>query len=252
LKDALPLDDPSVDALDQPTRAYLSWQWEQRAAAELKVASMFAVLSRELIEAGAAKAVVTTAARAVGDEVRHAEICRSLAERYGGRDVPWPRPGRTPAPLHRPAPRALRPTLHVVAMGCINETIASAWLEASLRAAVAPLPRAALRELMSDDVQHARLGWAHLASPEVGAQVRGEVARWLPALFQAAAAPWVRDWACFGPGVPSHGVPSGKATRDVVVSTVHDVVLPGFEALGVDTHHARAWVAKHLDAVHVA
>jgi len=36
-----------------------------------------------------------------------------------------------PMPLHARARASLRPTLRAVAMGCINETIASCWLEAS-------------------------------------------------------------------------------------------------------------------------
>jgi hypothetical protein len=246
-RERLPLDDPGVDALDAKTREYLSWQWEMRATAELRMASIFAVVARELFETGAHPAVLSVAARAVGDEVRHAEVCRLLAERYGGRQVAWPTPGRTPMPLHRTAPRRLRPTLHVTAMGCINETIANAWLERSFHDATSPLARAAVRELMADDVYHARLGWAHLASPQVTAKVRAEIAGWLPRVLDAAALPWLRDAKRFGEGVPEHGVPSGATTREVVRSTVHAVILPGFEALGVETRLARDWSAQHLD-----
>jgi hypothetical protein len=243
----LPLDDPGVDELDEKTRRFLSWQWEKRATAELRVASIFAVVARELFETGAHPAVLSVASRAVGDEVRHAELCRVLAGRYGGRNVPWPTPGRTPMPLHGTAPRRLRPTLHVTAMGCINETIASAWLERSFRDATSTLARAAVRELMADDVYHARLGWAHLASPQVTAEVRAEIAAWLPRLLEAAALPWLRDAKRFGAGVPEHGVPSGATTREVVASTVRTVVLPGFEALGVETRPGSEWTARHLE-----
>ena len=71
--------------------------------------------------------------------------------------------GPSPMPQLARAPLALRPTLHTLAMGCINETIASAWLEASLRDATLPLARRVIRELIADDIHHARMGWAHLA-----------------------------------------------------------------------------------------
>jgi hypothetical protein len=96
----LPFDDPSVDALDEGTRRLVARQWEGRATAELRVAAVFAVLARELFETGADPPVIEICARAVSDEVRHAEICRLLAERYAGRAIAWPPPGRTPMPSH--------------------------------------------------------------------------------------------------------------------------------------------------------
>ena len=237
----LPLHDSSIEDLDPDTRQRIARQWELRSAAELRVASVFAVLARELFETGADPPVLQICARAVSDEVRHAEICQVLAGRYAGREIAWPPPGPVPMPFHARAPARLRPTLRATAMGCINETIASAWLEASLEHASAPLARAALRELMADDVHHARLGWAHLASARVTREVRAEVAAWLPRLLQTAALPWLKDARVYSEGMPSHGIPSAETTRAVVVRTLHEVVLPGFDALDVATAPARAW-----------
>jgi hypothetical protein len=242
----LPLDDPSVDALDVATRQALSLHWEARATSELRVASIFAVLARELFETGADAPVMTICARAVSDEVRHAEICRLLAERYGDRDVSWPSPGPVPMPLHGTAPERLRPTLRAVAMGCINETIASAWLDACLKDATSPLARAAIRELIADDVHHARLGWAHLGSSRVTAQTRTEIAAWLPRLLHTAALPWIAIAGDLPDGVPAHGVPKAATTRATVEAAVRSVILPGFEALGVSIGPARTWVDEHL------
>ncbi len=243
----LPLEDESVDRLDPKVRHLLARHWRDRATAELGVASVFAVIARELLETGADPAVLRIAARAVSDEVRHADICRLLSERYAGESVPWPAPAPAPLPVHAPAHELLRPTLHVVAMGCINETIASAWLERCQQDTTAPLPRAAIRELLADDVHHARLGWAHLASSFVPADVRPKIAAWLPRLLEAAAWPWIGDEN--GPpevGVPEHGYPSGQTTRDVVAATVRDVILVGFAQLGVETAPARAWYMERF------
>lgn len=240
----LPLDDTSIDALDPSTRAIVARQWQGRAKAELRVASVFAVLARELFETGADPAVLQICARAVSDEVRHAEICRLVAERYADRPIPWPPPGPVPMPSHARAPDALRPTLRATAMGCINETIACAWLEASLKDATSPLARAAIRELMADDVHHARLGWAHLASSRVTPQIRAQVAAWLPRLLRTAALPWVKKAEGYGEGLPAHGHPSSHTTRAVVVQTLAEVVLPGLDRLGVATGPARAWIEE--------
>ena len=240
-------DDPSIDALEPALRERLGRQWASRATAELRVASIFATLSAGLLESGADPAVLGIAARAVSDEVRHAEICRRLAERYSGHAVAWPAPGRGSMPRLARAPVDLRATLHTVAMGCVNETIASAWLEASLRTAISPLARAALRELIADDIHHARLGWAHLASSFVGDATRRDLGAWLPALLDAAAMQWTRDSKDKLPeGCPEHGVPSNEATRRVVRDTVAGVVLPGFESLGVPVAAGREWLERRL------
>jgi hypothetical protein len=240
----LPLDDDSVEKLDRKARRAVGDQWERRSTAELRVASAFAVIARELFEWGADPVVLDICARAVSDEVRHAKICQALAERYLDASVAWPTPGPTPLPPHERASPSLRPTLYVTAMCCINETIASAWLEASLKTTTAPIARAALRELIADDVHHSRLGWAHLASSHVTPDTRSKVAAWLPRLLDCTVVPWLRDAKGSGDGVPTHGVPSEQTTRNVVVETLEQVVLPGFDAVGVDSGPAREWLAR--------
>jgi hypothetical protein len=242
----LPLDDAAVDALDPKARHEVGDQWERRSTAELRVASAFAVIAEQLFVGGADPVVLDICARAVSDEVRHARICQALAERYLGKSVAWPTPGPIPLPPHERAEPELRPTLYVTGMCCINETIASAWLEASFKTATAPIARAALRELMADDVHHSRLGWAHLTSTYVTAETRAKVAGWLPRLLDCTVVPWLRDMEGSGAGVPAHGVPSEETSRRVVCETVEHVVLPGLEAVGVDTGPARDWFVRVL------
>jgi len=241
--------DPSIDALDRDARERIGRQWASRAAAELRVAGVFTVVSHDLLEKGADPAILHIAARAVSDEVRHADLCRALAERYLGEPVPWPAAGRSSMPALARAPAELRPTLHTVAMGCINETIASAWLEESLRAATAPAARAVIRELIADDIHHARLGWGHLGSSFVNAGARRALGAWLPQLLEYAAKPWTRSAPeKIVEGVPTHGVPSAETTREVVGSTLAEVVIPGFESLGVPVKSAKEWCAREFEA----
>ena len=241
--------DSSIDALDPEERNRLGRQWASRATAELRVAAVFAYVSHGLLETGADPAVLRIATRAVSDELRHAEVCRHMAVLYTDRPVAWPAPGPAVIPKLARAPKSLRPTLHTIAMGCVNETIASAWLEESLRPATSPLARAALRELLADDVHHARLGWAHLASSFVSPAMRRELGTWLPGLLEAV----VRSWTAQSPdrmidGCPSHGVPSFDVTRKVVRETLDAVVFPGFESLGVPTRLAKEWSKRSLEA----
>jgi hypothetical protein len=134
-------------------------------------------------------------------------------------------------------------------MGCVNETIASAWLEESLRTATVPAARAVIRELIADDIHHARLGWGHLGSAFVAKDARKALGDWLPQLLEHAAKPWTRSSRdTIVEGVPSHGVPSAETTHGVVGTTLRTVVLPGFASLGVPIKAAREWVARHFDA----
>jgi hypothetical protein len=247
----VPLDDESKKAildLDPVLRERIGVQWRVRATAELRVAGVFAGVSQGLLERGADPKVLSIAARAVSDEVRHVELCRTVSEHYLDDDAEWPAPGPSRMPKLSRAPLPLRPTLHALAMGCVNETIASAWLEASLRDATVPLARSAIRELIADDVHHARMGWAHLASGFVSKETRLAIGAWLPALFEAAAKPWtLRGKLHVSEGAPEHGVPSEATTLSVARGTLHNVILPGFDALGVPTGAAREWCARTLE-----
>jgi hypothetical protein len=240
-------EDPAVTALEGPTRERLGRHCAARASSELRVSCVFAVVARGLMETGAEPEVLRIVAGAVGDEVHHADVCRQVAERYLGRTVPWPAPGRARMPSLAGAPRRLRPTLHAVAMGCMSETIAASWLDVSLRGAASLTARAAVRELLTDDIHHARFGWAHLASSYVGAEGRDEVGRWLPLLLEAAVLPWMdAGRETMAEGMPAHGVPSRETTLAVVRGTVEEVILPGFEGLGVPTRGARIWCERHI------
>jgi hypothetical protein len=45
-------------------------------------------------------------------------------------------------------------------------------------------------------------------------------------------------------GVPPHGHLGAAASRVIVDEAVRDLVLPGFEHVGVDARAARAWYAR--------
>jgi hypothetical protein len=225
--------DPALEALAGDVRAALGAVWERRAASELHVGGAFAAIARELLETGAEPEVLRLAARAVSDEVTHAEICRRIAAQLLGRDVAWPPPGAVDVPAYAGAGGAHLPALHVVGMCCINETIAAAFLEASLLRARPPLIRRALRALLRDEVDHARLGWAHLASRWVDDATRAEVERWLAPMVRAQVETCLR--APSPEGLAEHGVLGPEDTRSAVLGAVRDLVIPGLARAVLDT-----------------
>ncbi len=234
--------DEVIDALAHGEREELASVWQNRAGLELQVGAGFAAIASDLVEHGAVQPVIELVAGAVRDEVRHAEISADLAARYRGNTVKWPAPAPVHVPELAPATGALRATLRVVAMCCINETLACAILEACIAQAKSPIVRAAQQSILSDEIDHARAGWAHLASPFVTADTKRALSSWLRRLL-AGKLDALLDEAAPLPGeaFPAHGMLSRETFKGVIHAALDDVVLPGFERAGIDTSAARDW-----------
>ena len=216
----------------------------KRGRSELHVAAAFAQITRELIDVGADEVVLRLAADAVADEVRHAGLWFGVAARFAGAPVPWQSAGAARLPTHPGAEPWLVPALHVVGLCCINETIASVRLRGCLEHTTDPEVRATLREILSDEIDHARLGWAFLASKSVDERTRAALATWLPRLLGANIDALFQDVeGKLDEGFFDQGIPSAARTRAIVASALEDVVLPGFASVGIATRPAREWMA---------
>jgi len=98
---------------------------------------------------------------------------------------------------------------------------------------------------LSDEIDHARAGWAHLASPFVSADDKRALGPWLRRLL-AGKLDALLDEAAPLPGeaFPDHGMLSRATFRKLMYAALDDVVLPGFDAAGIDTTDARAWAKE--------
>jgi hypothetical protein len=125
----------------------------------------------------------------------------------------------------------------------MNETFASAFLEVSLRYASARLARAALRALFSDEIDHARLGWAHLAG--LTASERDQLAPWLPALVQANLKMWRDSPRCYSDErlLNAHGAPPGNIVEQALLNAIRQLIIPGLEHFGLPTAALHHWLA---------
>jgi hypothetical protein len=229
----LPEDDAELERLSDGERSLLAQVWLSRAASERRVSDAFAVITGDLALLGAPGEVTALARRAVDDELHHHDLALHVAARCAGRDLTPPPPLALVVPAHPGASARLTATLHVLGHCAMNETFASAYLEASLELARAPLARAAVQTLLSDEIDHSRIGWAHLAS--LTEAERHELAPWLPSLLAANLAMWR---AIPRPGAEAHGlVRHGLVPADTVeralFGAVRDVILPGFARFGL-------------------
>jgi hypothetical protein len=237
--------DLSVPGLDGTLRAAIAEHWRRRARSELEVGRAFAAMAPLLQRRGADVRVVELLQRGASDEERHSKLCIDLAETYAGKPIASPVLDDVPLPRFGVADDDLELCLLVSGMCCVNETIASAWLSASLDASTSPIAIAANRAHLRDEVDHARLGWAHLASTAVSQSTRDALATHLPALLEANAPSWERpDDVLPAEGVEGHGHLGATASRTVIRDAIRDLVIPGFAHVGVDTTAALRWCTQ--------
>lgn len=240
----LPLDDASIDTVGNKERETLAAIWHRRAAMERRVADSFQVIHGSLIRRRAQKELIDLAERAIDDEFRHAELSRQVASRFAGRELPSPALLPLETPKHKGASRELRDTLFIIGQCLLNETTAGAYLEACLVRAEGPLAKTALAELLSDEIDHGRIGWAHLASLDEA--TKAEVGRWLlPMAFLN-----LRIWRYETPLDPSHtailtahGAPPAEVIHDALVDALNELIVPGLKQVGIDTPAIEKWIA---------
>jgi hypothetical protein len=130
----------------------------------------------------------------------------------------------------------------VVGQCCLNETIASAFLEATITEADGPLAHAALRELLADEIDHARIGWATVAATD--AKTRREIGEWLPEMAVANLKMWREAPRLYGSDeeLACHGAPREETVAAALLVAFRDLVIPGFERLDVSMDRVRNWL----------
>lgn len=212
-----------------------------RVVGEREARARFARLASELEATGAEQPVIELARRATDDEHRHALTFAAWAEELG--QATDPLAPFCAAPVGRAdLPRAERVLLEVVSLCCLAETVAAAVLGAALDTTRVPMVKDRLHAILKDEVRHAKLGWAHLASLRDRTR-RDVVAAALPSLLEAGV-PEQRLRTNVWPLAPELGLLPRQTLLDLLAAVLADVVFPGFERHDVDTSGARAWAGR--------
>jgi hypothetical protein len=241
------LSDPAIERLPGEVRAAIAAHWRRRTKSELQVGRAVAAMVPLLRDSGAPRVVVEMLARSSEEEERHASLCADLAHAYGGAPFAVPDVREVALPRFDVGDDALELALLVSGMCCVNETIATAWIGAALEAATAPIAIEANRAHVRDEIDHARLGWAYVAS--TSRDTRDALASCLPRLLAANIPGWERGAAGLPEeGIPAHGHLDAASLRGVVHAAVRDLVIPGFAHVGVDTTSAVAWLQSTRSA----
>ncbi len=226
----------------EAVHAKLAETWTNRAVSEHEATIRFAVYARRMEEFGVPLELIERTREASVDENRHEEICLEVARRFGA-----PEPKFEPFEFwRRPDSREVLLS-NMVATCCLTETLNAPFLALSLHIAKDQAMKVALRELLKDEVNHGKLGWAYLT----WARQQGDGARLaeeLPELIMDSSMPQF-----FAAGIEPHPLEAELAhfgelsilqRRRIFFEGVDEVIFPGLESNGVDTQLARAWVAK--------
>ncbi len=232
--------------LSDSERATLAAMWAFRARGERDTAAQYEALAVRLQANGADAAMIARVVAAAADEARHHDVCAEMAAMLH-------HPALTPTAtkLPRIAPHHLdggaRVAYEMVALFCVTESINATLLLRSWQQAKDDATRAALHQLLADEVEHSRIGWGYLAQ-EVG--WRDDIAAGLPLMLAAATHDddfLAEPGPVTSPALVAHGLLPQAGLRDVFLEAMNDVVLPGLELCGVATVHARRWLTTCTD-----
>jgi hypothetical protein len=220
--------------------------WSFRAHAELEAAARFRRLAALLRDTGARRIVVDMARTAAGDELRHHVRCRALAQRFGGSVSSSIEPAAAPLRTDGCAP-AEQVLYEAVAMSCVTETLSTALLLEMRTAATDDEVRDTVDEILRDEVEHARLGWAHVAA-EVSRRDLAYLGPQLPAMLAHTVHAEIfaeHDDVDAAPLAGLGALPRSRRCA-LFVQCMRDVVFPGLALHGVDTTIADAWLAARV------
>ena len=214
-------------------RAGVARQWRENGRTEHASVAAFARLSLELMALGAPPALLESSSRDALDEIRHAELCFSLARALDGEDR-----GPQPFPEARTAPGRMGPRALALARLAVDSLVDGAMLEGFSARLIAslvarcedPATRSVLKALAADEGRHSKHGW--------------DVLRWCLDQGGAPVAHALRGAIAVLPAEPRSTLPEGARS-----GAWERYGIPGV-ALEADAYrHTRAHVVQRVEAL---
>jgi hypothetical protein len=247
-------------SLPDALRAQLAELWRERTISEHRSIGIFNLYALDLLGAGAPVEVVSLACRAALDEVRHAELFARLTELYSGEPM-TPPPGFPAMPDEEDVSLGFQVAREALHLSVSSETLSAVSLAELHARAGDPAVKDALAVVISDEIHHARMGWAFLSSLLATAPDRDELRAWLDAdvlpMFDGLARGTFGAAPGEAPDLPppsvapehrelaeAHGYLSLRDEYELFRATVDEVWIPGLLALGLPA--ARALAGRYL------
>jgi bacterioferritin (cytochrome b1) len=227
-------------------RALACRAWQYRYASELEASERFRALAPRLRAHGVPALIADMAEESADDELRHAKLCQELIAHFGGE--PSTAPDLSAAALAPPGVDGRERVLYeVIAFSCVTETLSTALLSELVARAHDPRCRRAMHDILRDEVNHSRLGWALLAQ-EHARGARDCVGRHLPQMLRdTLGSDFFSTEMALGPyesELSGLGVLTRADRQRIVRETFDAVIWPGLERFGIDTVPGRSWTAR--------
>jgi hypothetical protein len=237
-----------ASAYDPASVAAARAHWRKRMVDEYESTTVFSSLAAQLVEANATLDATVVMLRMAQDEFRHAELCGHVVRALGGLPSASREHAVRPIAVHAgcsPEERAIRNVL----VTSISESYSAAYFVASLDCMTDPYLRSVTRELLGDEVLHARFGFWYLqawadwlsARPDV----RASISMYLRHVFAVCERELVKpDTRVRAPDDERLGLVSGETSREMFQTTMAEAVAPALERFGLDA--ARAFSSRAL------
>jgi hypothetical protein len=213
-----------------PLSTTLARSWRSRATGEARVARIVTDLAAACRAHGDAipTVVLDGLATIAVEEHAHAALCDELAAHYDPSVPPAPPREEIPIPLGSVEERGLM----LISACCISESIASAYFERCWSTTTDPHARKVMHALFADEVSHAQLGWAYVASLSPQSSVRRALRASLDGLLERARIAWhTRIDELHATPIPEHGYPPAADCRTVVDEALAGLVRRGLDHL---------------------
>ena len=235
-----------VELSDEERTAAIA-EWRGRMVNEHISARVFAQLIPQMMRAGIEPLVQAKVADMVAQELRHGRLCAGVVEALGGTAIA-DQPELPDVPLHEDAAPIEGVLRNVLAISCLEETVAVALLETNRQLSGPPPIRAIVTEILRDEVNHSKLGWqlADQLLPRIDLATRDRLSEYLvPAFRQLLLRHWIPDTIDLGArmAVPAIGVDDAREASRLTLEVIAQVIVPGLEAHGLAARDALALAA---------
>ena len=217
----------------------LASQWFQRAKSERDAHHRFLQLSRDIQKHPTLFVLQEQLQQAAADEFRHIGLCAAQVHRFGGKELHSYAGFQPFFPEH--------PLRELVVLFCIMETINAALLVEAKEHIADSVLRSTCHDILKDEVQHARIGWAALSLSSE--EEREDVWKHLLSIFRCAGIQIVLQETSMEQHLPDWGV-FGRASRlRMLDQTMETVIFPGFWSLGLNTQVSWSSMKERLMCV---
>lgn len=224
--------------------------WRARMRNEHVSARVFAALLGQMMAAGSPAGEQARVAKMISEELEHGRLCAAVVWALGGEPV-METGELEEVPRHEEVAAVEGLLRNVLSISCLSETVAVALIGAEReQAGPAPLQEI-LKQILADEVQHARFGWRLLEAhaPGLDAATRERLGDYLVEAFAHLRAHELRylpPSASPSEEAERYGVCDGRDARALFFQTVLEVIVPRLEAHGLPAR--RAWQASLASA----